>query len=197
MREGDLRETQKKWNSALQWSVPYVILGFLLALLLKEDVLSSNPTLSVVIEWISRKIPSIDRISQVSVYPEVAKTFGAVMWVTQPVLTAVMIAKSPPMPIRKVGLSWLFIGYPLFNLVLIVVGVVIPFYFVDVSMNDLSLENGRGKAGLTVIVGSRFGMGTLGSLVFAISSFSQFLVIKALTHYPQLVKFNLSKREMR
>ena len=115
------------------------------------------------------------------------------MWLMQPVFTVLALIRSPRVPVRRLPWSSL-IAMPLGVIVLVLLGILFPFFFLDTSPDDLVYSRGRGVAGVKFILESRFGHASLGSVMFAFSSISQVLVWRVLRDYPRLIAHNIQIR---
>jgi hypothetical protein len=113
------------------------------------------------------------------------------MWLLQPVFTVIALMRAPGVPLRRYSWSALLFGIPLGLLCLLGLGVVFPFFFLEEPPGELGFSRGRGVAGLTFIMQSRLGHGTLGSVMFAFSSIAQVLLIRSIVGYPRLVVHNI------
>jgi hypothetical protein len=188
----DISNAEKSWNRVIIGYWPYVAIGFLLAVSLPSVGLSSFVTGSVV-DAITRIVPSIDRLARLSFAPEFSRAFGALMWLLQPIFTIVAIIRSPRVPLRV--LRWTTLLALLAGVgALALTGFVIPFYFPGDLPEELSYTKGRGLAGLSFLLSSRIGHGTLGAVMFAFVSLSQVLLWRIVRDYPSLVAFNIRSR---
>jgi len=189
----DMRAVRERWNLALCLYIPYVLLGAVIALAASDDGLGKSATLSLFVTTVSAVIPSIQSLANVSAFPEVVRIYGAVMWAVQPLITAAVIVVAPRIPVLRVSRVWLFLGFPAFVAVLIVLGIFLPAFWIEPSSADLSYVKGRGRVGLTIVVENRLGLATLGSLVMAVISFCQVIVIKSIPYYVRLLRLNLAR----
>jgi hypothetical protein len=193
MASGDagLAITHARWNRVfVRCYLPYVAIGaFLAAWIPASGIQGLDALVSPVTEW----VPSIDRLARVSPLPDMTRTFGALMWLVYPVFTLWAAFMSPRIPHRKLPWTALLLAIPTCMALLLVLGILVPFFFQEVT-RELGYDHGRGVAGLTFIISSRFGHGTLGALMFAVSSFSAVMIWRFLRDYPGLLVFNIRSR---
>jgi hypothetical protein len=183
---------QRQWNQALWLYLPYLLLGAAIALGAPDNGVSGTDAARVFVHAVASVIPSIHPLANISTIPEVVLLFGAVMWVVQPFFTGAVIAVSPRIPVARVSRVWLFVGFPTFLAVLFVFGVLLPLS-INPGADDLSYLQGRGRAGLTFAITNRIGLATLGSLIMAVSSFCQVILVKSIPYYVQLLRLNLTR----
>jgi hypothetical protein len=75
----------------------------------------------------------------------------------------------------------------------VLLGVLVPFFFIAGAREPSYLE-GRGSAGLALLITSRIGHGTLGSVMFAFSSVSLVFLWRMALDYPRLLAYNFTSR---
>lgn len=189
---GNVARAEEAWNKTFLGYVPYIGIGFLLAYTLPVSNYGSS-AFSSLVDITTSIVPSIDRLARLSFAPEFTRTFGALMWLMQPVFTVLALIRSPRVPVRRLPWSSL-IAMPLGVIVLVLLGILFPFFFLDTSPDDLVYSRGRGVAGVKFILESRFGHASLGSVMFAFSSISQVFVWRFLRDCPRLIAHNIQIR---
>lgn len=189
--DSELARTHRRWDRLfMRCYLPYVAIGaFLAASIPASGIQGIDGLVKTVADW----VPSIDRLARVSTLPEMTRTYGALMWLMYPLFTLCAGFMSPRIPRRKLSWTALLLVVPTCMACLLVLGVLVPFFFTEVT-RELDYNHARGVAGLTFIVKSRLGHGTLGALVFAVSSFSAVMIWRFLRDYPGLLIFNIRSR---
>lgn len=190
----ELARAGERWNRVfIRCYLPYLAFGaFLAASIPATGIAPIDPLVSIVAEW----VPSIDRLARFSPLPGMTRTFGALMWLVYPIFTVGAMLWSPRFPRRSHSWTALLFVLPSGAVCLLVFGVLLPFFFPEVT-RELGYTHGRGVAGLTFIISSRFGHGTLGALIFVFSSISVVVMWRFLRDYPGLVLFNIRYRLQR
>jgi hypothetical protein len=187
----ELIRAQKRWDHIfLRCYLPYVAVGGFLAATIPASGLTG---LDALIDAVADFVPSIDRISRVSPMPDMTRAFGALMWLVYPFFTLWVLFESPRTPIRKVPWGTLLFIIPLCIACLVFLGIYFPFFFRE-GPPRLGYSDGRGVAGFTFIISSRFGHGTLGALMFVMASFSVVITWRLLRDYPSLLIHNIRSR---
>lgn len=140
--------------------IAYMIFGFILALILPTDVLSTHSNLSKFSDWMASIIPSINSISSISSFPEVTKFFFATMWFLAPVVLVVYLLKKPlpEKKFRRKEIFYIAIGIPVF--LLIVYKILTETGF---STSDLTYAGGRGRAFLAMFSQNRLALALIGT----------------------------------
>jgi hypothetical protein len=92
--------------------------------------------------------------------------------------------------------STLLLVLPLSAVAFVLAGVLFPFFFLPDAPEPGYLR-GRGSAGLAFLIKSRVGHGTLGSVMFAFSSFSLVFLWRLALDYPRVLAHNFTGRSDR
>jgi hypothetical protein len=187
----ELARTRRRWDRVfIRCYLPYVAIGAFLAASIPASGIQG---IDALVKAVAEIVPSIDRLARVSPFPEMTRTYGALMWLMYPVFTLWAAFMSPRIPRRKLSWTALLLVMPVCIACLVVLGVLVPFVFQEVT-RELNYDHGRGVAGLTFIVTSRLGHGTLGALLFAVSSFCTVMTWRFLRDYPGLLILNIRSR---
>jgi hypothetical protein len=191
-RNPEVQKAERSWNRVLLGYLPYIGIGSLLAVLIPDHGVTSS--MHSVVEVVARIVPSINRLAALSPLPEMTRTFGAFMWLVYPIFTVWALMRAPRLPRRFLPWSTLLLVMPLGAACLVFLGIAVPFFFLDQYPDQLGYLRGRGIAGLTFIVTSRLGHGTLGAAIFAFSSFSLVFAWRFAGDYPRLIAYNVQSR---
>ena len=170
----------------------YLAIGMILALTLPTDVISTNSLIAAFTTSMSEIVPSINKATSVSKFPEVTKAYFSVMWAMQPVVTAFSLFRLRWTPkaiqMGKVALVSV-LGVPMLVL-FIYIALVLPG---DVASKiDYGYSSGRGKAFLTLMSTSRPMLGFIGGVVLVVSVLFQYCILIA---YPRMLLLQFTQRE--
>ena len=182
----EFEAAQARWNKVFYGYLPYIGIGFLLALTIPDEG-ATSPLMRSLIESVGDVVPSIDRLAKLSPFPGMTRTFGALMWLIYPAFTVWGLLRAPRIPHLLMTWPRLLFGVPAAAACMVVLLILVPFFFPGTAGDRLGYLQGRGAAGLTFIVTSRVGHGTLGSLMFAASSFSLVVVCCLARDWPRLI----------
>jgi hypothetical protein len=188
----ELRRAQAGWNRVFYGYAPYLGFGLLLSAVIPDQGLIW-PWLQALVDLVARTVPSIDRLAVLSPLPQMTRAFGAMMWLALPVFTVLACLRSPRVPLRIMPWSTLLLAMPVAVLILALVGVAAPFFFIA-EAREPDYLGGRGSAGLAFLISSRTGHGTLGSVMFAFCSFSLVALWRVALDYPRLLAYNFTSR---
>jgi hypothetical protein len=184
----EFEAAQARWNKVFYGYLPYVGMGFLLALTIPNEG-ATSPLMRSLVESVADVVPSIDRLARLSPFPEMTRTFGALMWLIYPAFTVWGLLRAPRLPHLLMTWPRLIFIVPAAVACMVVLLILVPFFFPGTAGERLGYLHGRGAAGLTFIVTSRIGHGTLGSLMFAASSFSLVVVCCVARDWPGLIAY--------
>jgi len=188
----EVRRAEAGWNRVFYCYAPYLGLGLLLSAVIPEHGLTWPP-LQALVDMVARIVPSIDRLAVFSPSPKMTRAFGALMWLALPVFTVWACLRAPRVPRRVMPWSTLLLTMPAAAVVLALVGVAAPFFFIA-DAREPGYLGGRGSAGLAFLIRSRTGHGTLGSVMFAFCSFSLVFLWRVALDYPRLLAYNFTRR---
>jgi hypothetical protein len=188
----ELSRAEAGWNRVFYGYAPYLGLGLLLAAVIPDQGLTW-PALQALVDMVAHTVPSIDRLAVLSPLPQMTRAFGALMWLALPVFTVLACLRSPRVPRRIMPWSTLLLTMPAAALVVALVGVAAPFFFIA-DAREPDYLGGRGSAGLAFLIKSRIGHGTLGSVIFAFSSVSLVFLWRVALDYPRVLAYNFKSR---
>jgi hypothetical protein len=182
----EFEAAQARWNKVFYGYLPYIGIGFLLAFTIPDEG-ATSPLMRSLVESVADVVPSIDRLAKLSPFPEMTRTFGALMWLIYPAFTVWGLLCAPRLPHLLMTWPRLLFTVPAAAACMVVLLILVPFFFPWTAGERLGYLQGRGVAGLTFIVTSRIGHGALGSLIFAVSSFSLAFVCCVARDWPGLI----------
>lgn len=160
-----------RWNAALRLYLWFAVLGIILALLTPTKILSMLPPLKGLTSFMTSIVPSIDRVTAVSSFPEVTKLYFSLMWIALPAATVIVMLRAPALPVWHFSFSQ-WAGGILFFPLLFLLLVYVPFTGIGIEPEVLSYTSGRGKAFLTLMSQYRAGLAVIGTLLLCGTSFS-------------------------
>ena len=189
----ELIQAEAGWNRVFFGYAPYIALGLLLSAAIPGQGFTALPAAHALVQSIADVVPSINPLAILSPLPGMTRAFGALMWLAYPLFTVWACIRAPRVPRRMMPWSALLLVLPVAALTLVLLGVLVPFFFIA-DAPEPSYLGGRGSAGLAFLISSRIGHGTLGSVIFAFSSFSLVFLWRFALDYPRLLAYNVSRR---
>lgn len=165
------------------------VIGVLLILALPEHALAHSPLLQSFTDLMATAIPSIDYLTNISIFPEVTRLFLSLMWLFVPFQTAAFLFQSSAIQfdIDKVRKQKVFY----YGGAVFIVLVFIVLWSVMGSTEDpiLSRESDRDlfffEKWIYAIKYSKLMLGVVGSLLLAATAFSFAYFIKLIVSTPK------------
>lgn len=169
----------ESWGRALRVITAYGVGGFLLAFVIPEGLLTRASTLSTLVDAFSTLVPSVNRLSRVSAFPDALRLYWTVMLFAQPFVTVAAWMHLPKTTrafesLRQMILVWICVAF------LMLLFVYFPIVGRDVGPQDVTMLEGRGKAFFTLATQYRLGLAVIGSLFCWGMSVFQLMLLKVL-----------------
>jgi hypothetical protein len=144
----------------------WLALGTILAMSLPDDVATRYPHAALLVEGFARWVPAIDRIARVSSFPEMARLFGAILWVSLPV--GVVLCLKLPEQRTVVSLARRQAWRTVLIVPILAITMLLLFYFFpfDRVIAEPNSKFGHGPILFGLLLRSRFWLGLLGSGAF-------------------------------
>jgi hypothetical protein len=144
----------------------YLSFGFLLAILLPENILLKSSFLLDLVDLVKQFVPSVNSLASISDFPQVTLVFFSLMWVASPFvllqITFLNKLKDRSAIIKK--------NVPLLVLLMLAFFIlnIISYKLISetgFNVSDLSFSAGRGSAYINLISTNRIMLGVLGSWI--------------------------------